>query len=93
MFRYVVAISLLVLVLFLSSCDSVTAPNGADDEPDISQLGLSRRLWVPCSVPVDVLGGEAVVAADRQLINWYNPYGLVTWGDLFPDLPEAHRKL
>jgi len=88
MFRYLLAISLLVLVLFLSSCESVTAPNGVDDVDDIGVLGVSRRLWVPCSIPIEASGGEAVSAADRQLINWYNPEGLVVQGDLFPDLPQ-----
>jgi len=70
-------------------CQSGTGPDESDIVSDIGELGMLRRLWVPCSVPVDESGSEAVAAADRQLISWYNPYGLVVEGDLYPDLPEG----
>ncbi|MFH1502899.1 MAG: cell surface protein SprA [Candidatus Eisenbacteria bacterium] len=54
----------------------------------IAALGVSRRLWVPSSIPVDEAGAEAVAAADREYINWYNPDRLVRRGELFPYLPD-----
>lgn len=88
MLRQLVAISLLALALVVSGCDGVTNPDGTDDVADIGELGVVRFLWVPSSVPVDASGGDAVTAADRHLISWYNPEGLVVQGDLFPSLPE-----
>ena len=55
---------------------------------NIAMLGVSRRLWVPASVPIDTLGLNAVEPSDRQYISWYNPHQLVDKGDLFPYLDD-----
>jgi len=49
-----------------------------------SMLGVSRRLWVPSSVP----DPSETQPSDRVKINWYNPDRKVQEGDLHPDLPE-----
>ncbi len=54
----------------------------------VSMLGVTRRLWVPSSIPVDPSGAPAVAAADREYLSWYNPDRLVRKGDLFPYLPD-----
>jgi hypothetical protein len=48
-----------------------------------SMLGVSRRLWVPSSVPAV----DGVLALDRMDIDWYNPERKVQEGDLHLDLP------
>jgi hypothetical protein len=55
---------------------------------NIGMLGVTRRLWVPASVPIDETGLYAVDAADREYASWYNPDRLVRKGDLFPYLPS-----
>ncbi len=52
---------------------------------NISALGVTRRLWIPSSVPVEPVG---MSAADRMDIDWYNPDRTVREGDLYPDLPD-----
>ena len=52
-----------------------------------SMLGVSRRLWVPSSVPLEpeIQTSDRI---DRVEVDWYNPVGRVQEGDLHPDLPE-----
>jgi len=52
---------------------------------NVSRLGVTRRLWVPSSVPMEPPG---ISAADRVNIDWYNPKRKVREGDLHPDLPS-----
>ncbi|MFH1689602.1 MAG: hypothetical protein ABIE42_05120 [Candidatus Eisenbacteria bacterium] len=59
---------------------SVDDMEGAEN---VSMLGVSRRLWVPSSVP-DL---PEIDASDRMDIYWYNPERKVQEGDLHPDLP------
>jgi hypothetical protein len=49
-----------------------------------SMLGVSRRLWVPSSIP-DV---PEIQLSDRVKVGWYNPDRKVQEGDLHPDLPD-----
>ena len=49
-----------------------------------SMLGVSRRLWVPSSIP-DV---PEIQPSDRVKVSWYNPDRKVQEGDLHPDLPD-----
>jgi hypothetical protein len=53
-----------------------------------SMLGVSRRLWVPSSIPDVPEGMPEIQPSDRVKINWYNPDRKVKEGDLHPDLPE-----
>ncbi len=59
------------------------AVDDMEGSENVSMLGVSRRLWVPSSVP-DL---PEMAAADRMRINWYNPERKVQEGDLHPDLP------
>jgi hypothetical protein len=52
---------------------------------NVSRLGVTRRLWVPSSVPVEPMG---ISAADRVNVDWFNPDRKVREGDLHPDLPS-----
>ena len=52
---------------------------------NVSALGVTRRLWIPSSVPVEPMG---MTAADRMDIDWYNPDRKVREGDLHPELPS-----
>ena len=51
---------------------------------NVSGLGVTRRLWIPSSVPEEPPG---MTAADRMDVDWYNPDRKVREGDLHPDLP------
>ncbi|MCK4408900.1 MAG: hypothetical protein KAW67_02375, partial [Candidatus Eisenbacteria sp.] len=53
-----------------------------------SMLGVSRRLWLPSSVPVVPDDAPEIQMSDRVEIDWYNPDRKVQEGDLHPDLPE-----
>ncbi|MFH1864754.1 MAG: hypothetical protein ABIK85_02600, partial [Candidatus Eisenbacteria bacterium] len=59
------------------------AVDDMEGSENVSMLGVSRRLWVPSSVP-DL---PEIGASDRMGINWYNPERKVQEGDLHPDLP------
>jgi len=52
---------------------------------NVSMLGVTRRLWIPSSVPEEPAG---IDAADRMPVDWYNPDRKVREGDLHPDLPS-----
>jgi hypothetical protein len=67
-------------------CSSGTGPDESDVVSDIGALGLSRRLWVPCSIP----DAPEIEPPDRVKVSWYNPDLKVQEGDLYPDLP-AHE--
>ncbi|MBD3348909.1 MAG: hypothetical protein GF400_06895, partial [Candidatus Eisenbacteria bacterium] len=56
---------------------------------NVSMLGVTRRLWVPSSVPVDEFGEPAVPGSLRRYVSWYNPDRLVRRGHLFPYLEES----
>ncbi|MBD3348145.1 MAG: hypothetical protein GF400_02980 [Candidatus Eisenbacteria bacterium] len=78
---------LLIVPLCLAACDSETGPDGSEDVHFAYELGVSRRIWIPSSVPTDQSEGDAVSAADRMDVDWYNPEGAVLEGDLHPELP------
>ena len=84
MLRQLEAVLLSALVLAMWGCSSGTGPDESDTVSDIGELGVSRRLWVPSSVP-DVL---EIQVSDRIEVDWYNPDRKVQEGDLHPDLPE-----
>lgn len=88
MLRRFAAILLSAIALSVCGCHSGTGPDESDIISETGALGVSRRLWVPCSIPVDESGVEAVAAADRMNIDWYNPEWKVQEGDLHPELPE-----
>jgi len=60
------------------------AVDDMEGSENISMLGVSRRLWVPSSVP----GEGEIDALDRMEVDWYNPDRKVQEGDLHPELPE-----